>query len=157
MRGENDAHKTVSHTTVLSALIQSDLPPEELSLARLQDEGAGIVGAGIETTKQVLTMASFHLISNPSILQQLQQELQTAIPDPANPPSWPELEKLPYLTAVIQECKNVSPASLPRQNTDARFSQPSVSPTVQAHDSNVPPPPLSHTNPTRSPPAPPSA
>lgn len=37
------------------------------------------------------------------IARRLHEELETAIPDPSQPLSLSELEKLPYLTAVIQE------------------------------------------------------
>lgn len=35
--------------------------------------------------------------------QRLHEELKAAIPDPSHPPSLPELERLPYLSAVVQE------------------------------------------------------
>ena len=101
--GENEAHKDTAHKTLFSSLIGSDLPPEELSVTRLQHEAAGIVGAGIETTKSTLALASFHILDNSNILRRLQDELTLAIPDPKGPPALPELERLPYLTAVIQE------------------------------------------------------
>ena len=101
--GENEAHKIVAHKTVFSSLIASDLPPEELSVTRLQHEAAGIIGAGIETTKSTLVLASFHILDNPDILRRLREELKLAIPNPDSPPSLPELERLPYLTAVIEE------------------------------------------------------
>ena len=103
MRGENEAHKSVAHRTVLSSLIDSDLPTPEKSLIRLQQEAAGIVGAGIETTKTTLSLATFHILDNPQILGRLQQELRTAFLDASKPPSLSVLEKLPYLTAVLLE------------------------------------------------------
>jgi Cytochrome P450 len=114
MTGENEVHKTVSHKTVFSSLLASDLPPQELSVARMQQEAAGIIGAGIETTKSTLSLASFHILDNPVIFRRLRQELEEVFPDPAKPPSLAELERLPYLTAVIQEGTFVSlPSVLP--------------------------------------------
>lgn len=95
--------KIIAHNTVFGSLIASDLPPEELSVTRLQHEAAGIVGAGIETTKSTLALACFHILDNPDILHRLQEELRLVNLDPKSPPSLPELERLPYLTAVIQE------------------------------------------------------
>jgi len=103
LNGENEAHKQVAHATVLSSLIDSNLPAQETTLTRLQHEAAGIVGAGIYTTKSTLCLASFHILDNPVIRHRLQQELETACPDVRRPPVLTELEKLPYLNAVILE------------------------------------------------------
>ena len=105
VNGENESHQKVAHKTVFNSLLTSDLPPEELSVARLKDEAAGVVGAGIETTKTTLSLASFHILDNPEILRRLQEELTDAIPDVKTPPPLSTLEKLPYLTALIQEGK----------------------------------------------------
>ena len=81
----------------------SDLPSEELSVTRLQDEAIGIIGAAIGTPKSTLSLASFYILDSPDILHRLREELIHAIPDPKIPPTLPQLERLPYLTAVIQE------------------------------------------------------
>ena len=52
-----------------------------------------------------MTILCFHVLNNPSIYRQLCEELMSAFPDPNKQPTLPELEKLPYLTAVVQECK----------------------------------------------------
>jgi hypothetical protein len=62
------------------------------------------VGAGTETTSWSLTIGTFHIINNPHVARKLKAELAQAIPDP-NEMSWTELEKLPYLSAVIKERK----------------------------------------------------
>ena len=93
----------MAHKTVLSNLIDSDLPIQEKSLIRLQQEAAGIVGAGIETTKSTLSLASFHILDNPAVLRRLQRELEIGIPDVSKPPALEDLEKIPYLNAVILE------------------------------------------------------
>ena len=103
-KGENKAHLNVAHKTVFNSLLESDLPPEELSVIRLQQEAQAIIGAGIETTKMSLSLACFHLLSKRDLYQQLRRELESAFPDLANPPTLSELERLPYLSAVINEC-----------------------------------------------------
>lgn len=105
INSENGAHKTVLHKSVFSSLLASDLPPEELSVTRLRHEAESFIGAGIDTTKSALSLASFHILDNPDMLRRLREELTNAIPDPESPPLLSELEKLPYLTAVIQESK----------------------------------------------------
>lgn len=104
-RGLKTRDADQSHDTVFSALLESSLPPEELSVIRLQHEAISVTGAGIETTMRALSVASFHIIANPPVFRRLREELTTAIPDPENPPSWDELGKLPYLSACIDEGK----------------------------------------------------
>lgn len=77
-----------SQDTLFNALLKSDLPPEELTLTRLQHEAISLVGAGVETTKWALTVASFHLLNNPPILARLREELAVAIPDPNHMPAF---------------------------------------------------------------------
>ncbi|MCJ1462746.1 hypothetical protein MMC07_001349 [Pseudocyphellaria aurata] len=100
---EHEGYRNANQKTVFEEILHADLPPAELSLSRLQDEAVIIVMAGINTTKTTMCIACFHTLSNPSIYQRLRQELTNAFPDPTMRPSLPELEKLPYLTAVIQE------------------------------------------------------
>ena len=103
LRDKDSVVKKTDQRNVFEALLQSDLPPEEVSRQRLHHEATLVVGAGFETTKYTLALSSFHIFSNPHIWKTLRQELETAIPDPANPPSLTDLEKLPYLSACIQE------------------------------------------------------
>lgn len=104
MSGENDANKNASQRTIFHEMLNSKLPPHELTLDRLHHEAASILGGGIDTTKTALTVASFFIIRNPEVHQRLRQELLEAIPDPsAKPRKLAELEALPYLNAVVQE------------------------------------------------------
>ena len=91
--------------TLLHTLFQSNLPPEELTLERLHSETISTIGGGTETTGRALSVACFHILDNPPVYQKLLAELVEAIPDPASIPSWADLEKVPYLTACIQESK----------------------------------------------------
>jgi cytochrome P450 len=85
-------------------LSNPNLPPAEKSLQRLEQEGALLVLAGTESPARTLTIIFFHLLSNPSLLATLHAELAT-VPNEA---SWIELEKLPYLGAVIEEGNRLS-------------------------------------------------
>ena len=89
--------------TVLDDLFESDLPPEELSVDRLQNETMGLLAAGIQTTKTALAIASFHILNDPAIYLRLREELYKEIPDPLKIPSVVELEKLPYLSSCVEE------------------------------------------------------
>jgi cytochrome P450 len=108
MSGQTFQAKDATHATVFDELLASNLPPQELTLNRLQNEAMSLIGAGVETTKWALSVGCFHIIDNPDILAWLRKELEAAIPDPAHFPQWTELEKLPYLTAIIEE-STISP------------------------------------------------
>ena len=120
--------------TVFRTLLESSLPPEEVSQTRLQHEAISLTAAGIETTMRALSLACFHIIANPPVHQRLREELYAAIPDVSNHPSWDTLSQLPYLSACIEEGKSNSFSSLNRKKRKEKESskpvQPSASPTV---------------------------
>jgi len=90
-------------TTIFHSLLNSDLPNSEKSSGRLAEEAVLLIGAGTHTTSWALSVATFHLLSQPNTLHKLKAELETAIPDPTTSTPLPALEALPYLTAVIKE------------------------------------------------------
>ena len=102
MNGQTDT-KQSANTTIFEELLNSDLPPEEKTLQRLQDEGQTVVAAGQVTTAYYLKTTAFHLIANPDILAKLKAELEEAMPNPDKIPPQSELEQLPYLRAVVLE------------------------------------------------------
>ena len=57
----------------------------------------------METTKSTLTVATFYILFNPEIKHRLTEELRVSFPDLSKSPPLSELERLPYLTAIIQE------------------------------------------------------
>lgn len=93
--------------TIFGTLLESDLPPSEKTISRLQQEAISVTGAGIETTMRALSVCTFHILANPPVLERLQAELVEAIPDPRNPPNWDALCQLPYLSACIEEGRRV--------------------------------------------------
>lgn len=76
-----------------------ELPESEKSDARLGDEAQLIVAAGLITTSWALTVASFHLASNPHLVARLRKELEEV----ERPYDWRKLERLPFLNGVIRE------------------------------------------------------
>lgn len=98
--------------TVFSELLHGDLPPTEKTDKRVQDEAQLIIGAGLATTGWTLSVGTYYLLSNPDVLARLRRELEDSIPGPSGPTTkgleWTELEKLPYLTAVIKESVRLS-------------------------------------------------
>lgn len=98
----NDLHKDNKHATIFHELLNSDLPEEEKSNARLGDEAQLIVAAGLITTSWALSVASFHIISNPDVSKKLSRELLSATSAVQNA-DLHELEKLPYLHGCVRE------------------------------------------------------
>jgi cytochrome P450 len=103
--------------SLFTALLESDLPPSELSTQRLQHEAISVIGAGIKTTMYTLSTCSYHLLANPEILAKLKAELVSAIPDPNKIPDIDTLMQLPYLTNVVNEALRFgygTPQRIPR-------------------------------------------
>jgi Cytochrome P450 len=104
--GGNKAHKEVTHPTIFKEVLDSNLPPKEKTVDRMRHEGVMLVSAAIHTTKWVLSIAMVHVLQSPNILQMLKNELFEAWPNVDDPPTFQQLEQMPYLTAVIQEGKS---------------------------------------------------
>src|SRR5947207_15399845 len=101
--GINEGHKKVKHPTVFHELLNSDLPAGEKSDARLGDEAQLIVAAGLIPTSWALSVASFHILSDPWISQKLREELKTVQLTSSTPLDWVKLEQLPYLNGCVHE------------------------------------------------------
>lgn len=93
----------MDHPTIFHELLYSDLPAHETSDARLGDEAQLIVAAGLITTSWSLSVASFHISSNPDILRKLRAELIAAGSTSTKPLDWHKLEQLPYLNGCVHE------------------------------------------------------
>ncbi|KAL4981899.1 cytochrome P450 [Aspergillus falconensis] len=87
-----------------SVLDSPNLPAPEKELLRLEQEGVLLALAGTESPAETLNVTIYHLLANPAILGKLRNELRTV---PASAP-WTQLEKLPYLSAVIEEGNRLS-------------------------------------------------
>ena len=90
-------------TIFYDLFLNDDLAREDKTVERLEVEGVGLVAAGSNTVAHTLTVISFHLINDKAMLEKLQMELATVIPEPDSQPTHRQLEQLPYLTAVITE------------------------------------------------------
>lgn len=89
--------------TVFASMLDADVPPSEKSVSRLTEEAFTLVGAGTMTTANALNATVYYLLSRPECLARLKEELRAAFPDPSTIRSSAELERLPYLTAVVTE------------------------------------------------------
>lgn len=110
----------VGNRVVMEEYLYLNLPEQDKSLAVQIDTALLFVTAGFETTAFTIEQAVFHLHDQPTLLSKLHEELVIAIPDSHLIPPWSELEKLPYLSAIIQESLRMSLGAmsrLPRTNT----------------------------------------
>ncbi|KAI9036290.1 uncharacterized protein KD926_002108 [Aspergillus affinis] len=107
---KEEARKTedVKELPIFHRLANPNIPAAERTPQRLQDEGILLLLAGTDTTAIALTTATFYVFENEQVLQRLRAEVQDAIPTPTSPASVPQLEKLPFLTAVIYESLRLS-------------------------------------------------
>lgn len=90
-----------ARTTIFDTLTSFDVPREERTLDRLEDESALLLGAGTETTARVITVAMFYIMSDKDVTRKLREELKTVLPTPTSKASWTHLEKLPYLVSAL--------------------------------------------------------
>lgn len=102
--GKSGRSPTEKEAVYESVMANESLPPQERALTRLEQEGALLALAGTESPALSLGIIFYHLLANPSILNRLRTEIETV---PAHA-SWPQLEKLPYLMAVIEEGNRLS-------------------------------------------------
>ena len=91
-------------STIFHHLLGSDLPPAEKTHARLSQEAESLIGAGTETTANVLCTIFYHLLAHPQKCRRLQEELRNANRGESGREFFlKQLEQLPYLTAIINE------------------------------------------------------
>ncbi|KAL9131133.1 MAG: hypothetical protein Q9175_006847 [Cornicularia normoerica] len=94
---------TTAHKNIFEELYDSNLPPQEKTIDRLNEEGFALILAGADTSSATLSQLSYHLLANPDILKTLKDELRVAMPDTQVAMPWQELENLPFLRACITE------------------------------------------------------
>ena len=137
---ELKARSTVSSDNV-ATMFDIALNPDarkgrpELTVDQLSADTLVLLLAGTDTTSLTLTMATYHVLRDPNILRKLQAELREAMPRKDTQLEYAELEKLPYLRAVIRETLRTSavvPGHLPRvvPSEGALFGGQRISPGV---------------------------
>ena len=93
-----------SRVSLFRYIVNSDMPESELSVERLTKEAQVLLGAGTASTARTLDFISYYILANPHIRSRLGEELEDVMADyPREVPSWAQLEKLPYLQAIINE------------------------------------------------------
>ena len=82
---------------LLDYILDSGLPEHEKTKHRMGQEAFAIIAAGGETVARTLAIATYHLLSNPDVLERLRIELREVQPDPQLDPDTRVLEDLPWL------------------------------------------------------------
>ncbi|KAM5379513.1 hypothetical protein ACJZ2D_004021 [Fusarium nematophilum] len=97
-------------TTIFHQLLDPDAAGGHVvpNTSDLVDEAFLVCTAAADTTGNAMTVAAFHVVTNPAIYDALTQELREAFPEPDARLCYSELEKLPYLTGVIKEGQRLS-------------------------------------------------
>lgn len=96
--------------TIFHEILNSKLSDYDKSNDRLWQEGEVVVAAGTITTAWALGVSTYFVLSTPAILSKLKAELEAVIPDPSQPLNLITLERLPFLTGVVQEGVRLSHA-----------------------------------------------
>ncbi|EHA50585.1 hypothetical protein MCOR02_008458 [Pyricularia oryzae] len=103
---------------VFADLMQDDkMPEEEKSMYRLSGEGFNFLLAGTETTAATLTSLTFHLLDQPKLYARLMKDLEGVDPDK---PKWTDVERRPYVWALVHESLRTMPGVSHRSARIAR-------------------------------------
>ena len=95
---------TTSRPSLVQNLVETDLLPEvEKSPERITSEAQLAMAGGTVTTAHCLKAATYHILANDNVHRKLMDELSTGFPDPNSPPSLEQLERMPYLVAIMYE------------------------------------------------------
>ncbi|KAL5402290.1 hypothetical protein PMIN03_010802 [Paraphaeosphaeria minitans] len=93
-----------TRNSVFRHLLLSGLPESDLSVERLTKEAQIFLGAGSISAARTLDFISYYIIANEGYLKRLQLELVPLMGGyPMRLPSFVELERLPFLQALIKE------------------------------------------------------
>ncbi|KAL6714571.1 hypothetical protein ACLMJK_007996 [Lecanora helva] len=130
--GKDHSKATTGHRTVFHEILSSDLPPETKTNYRLREEAFNLLSAGSSTVAHTLKILTYHISANPHIQKTLFEELQTVEQDLRGHFSLPDLEKLPYLTAVIYESLRIG------RSVTHRLSRVFPDKVLQYHDQTIP-------------------
>ena len=98
--------KDVGRQTIFTTLLNGENKPEGYRIPttwQLKDEAYSVLVAAADTTGNAMTVAAFNVLNNPAIYAKLVAELEAKFPSQTEHLPFVELEKLPYLTAVIKE------------------------------------------------------
>ncbi|KAK7192263.1 hypothetical protein DPSP01_012699 [Paraphaeosphaeria sporulosa] len=111
--GKGTGHQSIFHVFRDDPNVK--LPPEEKTPFRLMAESSVFIGAGTETTSRTLAVTIYYLLKEKEVGMKLLEELKRILPVRGTTVSLPQLEALPYLSAVITEGLRVAHGVSSRQ------------------------------------------
>jgi cytochrome P450 len=112
--GKSDKY-AIKRRTIFHDYVDAKLPPSVKTAQGFADDADIFISAGYETSGHTLATATFHILDNPNIYDNLISDLCTHWSDPAVILSWKELESIPYLHAIIKEALRMSMGLAMRQ------------------------------------------
>jgi cytochrome P450 len=83
----------------------------------LYEEAQALLFGGADSVGNTVSIGTYHILQKPEMVTRLKEEMRNVWPDLQKQPKLEELEKLPFLTAVIKESLRLAPgvpAPLPR-------------------------------------------
>jgi cytochrome P450 len=104
-RASKNAYKTIFHELLTPNPEEGWTPP---TVDQIKYESYGILAAAADTTGNGLTTGVYEVVKNPAIYAKLTAELEAAFPDPNAKMELAVLERLPYLTGVVNESLRLS-------------------------------------------------
>ncbi|KAK3337578.1 cytochrome P450 [Cercophora scortea] len=106
---DNEEHSEDDASSLFHHIVNSDMPESERSEERLAKEAQVLLGGGTASTARTIGFASFYIITRPKVRSRLEAELRQPMSGwPAKVPIWAELDKLPFLQAIIKESLRLS-------------------------------------------------
>ncbi|KIX92009.1 uncharacterized protein Z520_12280 [Fonsecaea multimorphosa CBS 102226] len=95
---------------ILARLIEGkDENGQPMGKAELLSEALTQIVAGSDTTSTALCALTYWMLKTPRILERLQKELDSVLPDDVEIPTFEQVKDLPYLKMVINEALRVHP------------------------------------------------
>jgi cytochrome P450 len=99
---DNTDNNTSSTKTIFDALAAANVPQQEKTVRRLEEEAAAIFGAGTETTSRALSVACFFLLNDRTLMLKLRKELESVAPATDTSSTCTRLQQLPYLVSLLK-------------------------------------------------------
>ncbi|KAJ3556245.1 hypothetical protein NM688_g2132 [Phlebia brevispora] len=97
-----EALRKAPHPVIYDALLSS-AHGQKISNLSLRDEAFLLVFAGTDTASMALTVGVIQILSNPDVHNTLTEEIMKFWPTLEVAPRYEDIERLPYLTAVLKE------------------------------------------------------
>ncbi|PYI01806.1 cytochrome P450 [Aspergillus sclerotiicarbonarius CBS 121057] len=107
-RVKEDKEASNRKGAILDAISGPKIPEHLRTPERLMNEGHSLAIAGTETTARSLAVGAYYLLTMEDVRTKLREELKSVMPTPETRVTWTELEKLPYMSGVVNETLRLS-------------------------------------------------